>query len=68
MPLLTMCGTACATSASDPNGASTVDDARPLAPYASYIGVSAIFGPGTNIPDAARKVLALIRAREKAAA
>jgi methylmalonyl-CoA mutase len=31
-------------------------------------GVAAIFGPGTNIPDAARKVLALIRAREKAAA
>jgi methylmalonyl-CoA mutase len=28
-------------------------------------GVAAIFGPGTNIPDAARKVLALIRARTK---
>jgi methylmalonyl-CoA mutase len=26
-------------------------------------GVSAIFGPGTNIPDAARDILALIRAR-----
>ena len=24
-------------------------------------GVSAIFGPGTNIPDAAREVLALLR-------
>jgi methylmalonyl-CoA mutase len=31
-------------------------------------GVGAIFGPGTNIPDAASKVLALIRAREKVAA
>jgi methylmalonyl-CoA mutase len=31
-------------------------------------GVAAIFGPGTNIPDAASKVLALIRAREKVAA
>jgi methylmalonyl-CoA mutase len=31
-------------------------------------GVAAIFGPGTNIPDAARKVLSLIRARTKAAA
>ena len=28
-------------------------------------GVAAIFGPGTNIPEAARKVLSLIRAREK---
>ena len=26
-------------------------------------GVAAIFGPGTNIPEAARKVLGLIRAR-----
>jgi methylmalonyl-CoA mutase len=26
-------------------------------------GVSAIFGPGTNIPDAARSVLKLIRSR-----
>ena len=26
-------------------------------------GVGAIFGPGTNIPDAAREVLKLIRAR-----
>jgi methylmalonyl-CoA mutase len=31
-------------------------------------GVAAIFGPGTNIPDAAREVLRLIRARKKAAA
>ncbi len=30
-------------------------------------GVSAIFGPGTNIPDAARKVLELVRARRHAA-
>ena len=37
-------------------------------PYLEKAGVSAIFGPGTNIPDAARKVLALIRARTKAAA
>ncbi len=29
-------------------------------------GVSAIFGPGTNIPDAARKVLKLIRAKKAA--
>jgi methylmalonyl-CoA mutase len=28
-------------------------------------GVAAIFGPGTNIPDAAGKVLSLIRARTK---
>jgi methylmalonyl-CoA mutase len=27
-------------------------------------GVAAIFGPGTNIPDAARKVLKLIRTRK----
>ncbi|HWA91941.1 MAG TPA: methylmalonyl-CoA mutase [Rhizomicrobium sp.] len=31
-------------------------------------GVAAIFGPGTNIPDAARRVLELIRVRKKAAA
>jgi len=31
-------------------------------------GVAAIFGPGTNIPDAARKVLALVRSRHKQAA
>ncbi|HVV64182.1 MAG TPA: methylmalonyl-CoA mutase [Rhizomicrobium sp.] len=31
-------------------------------------GVAAIFGPGTNIPEAAKKVLALIRTRTKAAA
>ena len=29
-------------------------------------GVAAIFGPGTNIPEAARQVLKLVRAREKA--
>ncbi len=28
-------------------------------------GVAAIFGPGTNIPDAARSVLSLIRARRR---
>ena len=28
-------------------------------------GVTAIFGPGTNIPDAARSVLGLIRARRR---
>jgi len=31
-------------------------------------GVAAIFGPGTNIPDAAREVLKLIRTRTKSAA
>ena len=31
-------------------------------------GVAAIFGPGTNIPDAARRILALIRTRTKQAA
>ncbi|MBV9990420.1 MAG: methylmalonyl-CoA mutase [Alphaproteobacteria bacterium] len=31
-------------------------------------GVAAVFGPGTNIPDAARKVLTLIRGRNRAAA
>jgi methylmalonyl-CoA mutase len=30
-------------------------------------GVSAIFGPGTNIPEAARRVLELIRSRRRAA-
>jgi methylmalonyl-CoA mutase len=30
-------------------------------------GVAAIFGPGTNIPAAARKVLAVLRARRTAA-
>ncbi|NBX02980.1 MAG: methylmalonyl-CoA mutase [Alphaproteobacteria bacterium] len=30
-------------------------------------GVAAIFGPGTNIPDAAEKVLALVAAKKKAA-
>ncbi len=29
-----------------------------------HAGVAAIFGPGTNIPDAARNVLKLIRARK----
>jgi methylmalonyl-CoA mutase len=29
------------------------------------IGVAAIFGPGTHIPDAARSVLSLIRARRR---
>jgi methylmalonyl-CoA mutase len=28
-------------------------------------GVAAIFGPGTNLPDAARSVLGLIRARRR---
>src|SRR5271155_937646 len=37
-------------------------------PYLEKAGVAAIFGPGTNIPDAARKVLALIRAKTKAIA
>jgi methylmalonyl-CoA mutase len=31
--------------------------------FLEHAGVAAIFGPGTNIPDAARKVLNLIRAR-----
>jgi methylmalonyl-CoA mutase len=31
-------------------------------------GVAAIFGPGTNIPEAARDVLKLIRSRAKTAA
>jgi methylmalonyl-CoA mutase len=31
--------------------------------YLQKAGVAAIFGPGTNIPEAARKVLQLIRAR-----
>jgi methylmalonyl-CoA mutase len=31
--------------------------------FLTKAGVAAIFGPGTNIPDAARKVLKLIRAR-----
>ncbi|MGD0192208.1 MAG: methylmalonyl-CoA mutase [Rhizomicrobium sp.] len=37
-------------------------------PFLERAGVAAIFGPGTNIPDAARKVLSLVRDREKAAA
>jgi methylmalonyl-CoA mutase len=37
-------------------------------PFLEKAGVAAIFGPGTNIPDAARKVLALIRAKTKVAA
>jgi methylmalonyl-CoA mutase len=36
--------------------------------FLAKAGVAAIFGPGTNIPDAARKVLSLIRAHTKAAA
>ena len=31
--------------------------------FLEHAGVAAIFGPGTNIPDAARKVLGLIRTR-----
>jgi methylmalonyl-CoA mutase len=31
-------------------------------------GVAAIFGPGTNIPEAAREILALIRATRPEAA
>ena len=30
-------------------------------------GVAAVFGPGTNIPDAARKVLDLLRTGDAAA-
>ncbi|HEY1632322.1 MAG TPA: methylmalonyl-CoA mutase [Rhizomicrobium sp.] len=37
-------------------------------PFLEQAGVAAIFGPGTNIPDAARKVLHLIRARKVDAA
>ncbi len=37
-------------------------------PFLEAAGVAAIFGPGTNIPDAARKVLDLIRARRMDAA
>jgi methylmalonyl-CoA mutase len=37
-------------------------------PFLEKAGVAAIFGPGTNIPEAAKKVLALIRTRAKAAA
>ncbi len=37
-------------------------------PFLERAGVAAIFGPGTNIPEAARKVLKLIRARTKQAA
>ena len=32
-----------------------------------HAGAAAIFGPGTNIPDAAREVLELIRSRRQAA-
>ncbi len=35
-------------------------------PFLRRAGVAAIFGPGTNIPDAAREVLSLIRARAAA--
>jgi len=37
-------------------------------PFLKKAGVAAIFGPGTNIPEAAREVLGLIRERAKAAA
>jgi methylmalonyl-CoA mutase len=30
-------------------------------------GVAAVFGPGTNIPEAAREVIGLIRSRRRAA-
>jgi methylmalonyl-CoA mutase len=33
-------------------------------PFLTDIGVAAIFGPGTNIPDAAAKVLAVVRERQ----
>ncbi len=36
--------------------------------FLKQAGVAAIFGPGTNIPEAARQVLHLIRARHKEAA
>ena len=36
--------------------------------FLEHAGAAAIFGPGTNIPDAARKVLRLIRERRKASA
>jgi methylmalonyl-CoA mutase len=36
--------------------------------FLTNAGVSAIFGPGTNIPDAAGKILALLRAKSQAAA
>ncbi len=37
-------------------------------PFLEQAGVAAIFGPGTNIPDAARKVLGLLHKGEKTAA
>jgi methylmalonyl-CoA mutase len=36
--------------------------------FLTKAGVAAIFGPGTNIPDAAGKILALLRAKGQAAA
>jgi len=36
--------------------------------FLTQAGVAAIFGPGTNIPDAAGKIVALLRARGQAAA
>ena len=36
--------------------------------FLTEAGVAAIFGPGTNIPDAAGKILALLRAKGQAAA
>jgi methylmalonyl-CoA mutase cobalamin-binding domain/chain len=35
--------------------------------YLYKTGVAEIFGPGTNIPDAAAKVLALVEKKRKAA-
>ncbi|HAJ45799.1 MAG TPA: methylmalonyl-CoA mutase, partial [Alphaproteobacteria bacterium] len=37
-------------------------------PFLEAAGASAIFGPGTNIPDAARRIMALIRRRNDTAA
>jgi methylmalonyl-CoA mutase len=36
--------------------------------FLTSAGVAAIFGPGTNIPEAASKILALLRAKSKSAA
>jgi methylmalonyl-CoA mutase len=35
--------------------------------YLYKAGVSEIFGPGTNIPEAAEKVIALVEKKKKAA-
>jgi methylmalonyl-CoA mutase len=37
-------------------------------PFLEQAGVGAVFGPGTNIPEAARRVLELVRERRAAAA